>query len=172
MRLGAEIDRVEEAHPAPRGGSELRLVLALVLCFASQTGCMVCRHARRTILEEPAEYSWKLDRARSLKVYRQWADEAWAAERGGIPDVAEDENYVLGFRDGFVDFVYAGGQGEPPPMPPRQFWNVAWRNPAGQAAAQQWFAGYRHGAQAARNGGYRQMASCRRLTAGMATTRR
>lgn len=77
-------------------------------------------------------------------------------ENGGCPEGPGAEEYALGFRDGFVDYVYAGGAGQPPPVPPRKFWNVAWRTPAGAAGAEQWFAGYRHGAQSARNGGYRE----------------
>jgi hypothetical protein len=130
--------------------------LAIAVSVGCLSGCSVWRHARRTLITEPSEYSWKHDRARSLKAYRQWADEAWAAESGSCPEVAGDDDYALGFKDGFVDLVYAGGDGQPPPVPPRQFWNVAWRNPPGNAAAANWFAGYRHGAYVAREGGYRE----------------
>jgi hypothetical protein len=130
-------------------------VCVLTVAIAAQSGCTVYQSARRTLIQEPSEFSWRVDRGRSLKVYRQWADDAWAAERGACPDVAEVDDYALGFRDGFVDFVYAGGPGEPPPVPPRKFWNVGWRTPAGASAAQQWFAGYRHGSQVARDEGYR-----------------
>jgi hypothetical protein len=129
-------------------------MLACVLI--SQTGCAVWHQARMTVISEPSAYSWKWDRSRSLKAYRRWADEAWLAERGGCPDVAGDADYALGFRDGFVDYVYAGGDGQPPPVPPRRYWNVALRGPAGKGAAAQWFAGYRHGANVARGGGYRE----------------
>jgi hypothetical protein len=124
--------------------------------LVAQTGCSVWQQARRTLISEPAAFSWKWDRSRSLKAYRRWADEAWMAERGGCPDVAGDADYALGFRDGFVDYIYAGGDGEPPPVPPRQYWNVALRGPDGKAAASQWFAGYRHGANVARSSGYRE----------------
>jgi hypothetical protein len=123
------------------------------LAIITLPGCVVYQHARRTLIHEPTEFSWKLDRNRSLKTYRQWADEAWASETGSRPE-AEDE-FALGFRDGFVDYVWAGGDGEPPPIPPRRFWNLAWRSPPGQSAAQDWFAGYRHGADVAREGGFR-----------------
>ncbi len=126
------------------------------MLLACQVGCSVCQQARRTLIIEPSEYSWRYDRRRSVKAYRQWADEAWARENGGCPAGTDLDEYALGFRDGFVDYVYAGGTGEPPPVPPRKFWNVAWRTPPGFADAEQWFAGYRHGAQSARNGGYRE----------------
>lgn len=126
-----------------------------MLLLSLGSGCTVGQSARRTLIQEPSEFSWRVDRKRSLKVYRQWADNAWAAENGACLDVANVDDYALGFRDGFVDFVYAGGSGEPPPVPPRKFWNIGWRSPAGANAAQQWFAGYRHGALVARDGGYR-----------------
>jgi hypothetical protein len=137
-------------------GFPVLMGLLMGLGLATQSGCTVFQNARRTLIQEPSEFSWRWDRGRSLKVYRQWADQAWAAESGACPEAGAVDEYALGFRDGFVDFVYAGGDGQPPPVPPRKFWNVAWRTPEGDVAAQQWFAGYRHGAQSARNGGYRQ----------------
>lgn len=131
------------------------LVAAGLLQLAPTVGCSVYQHYRRTMLQEPSEYSWRNDRHRSLKVYRQWADQAWASASGSCPQDGMVDDYALGFRDGFVDYVYAGGEGVPPPVPPRKFWNVAWRTPEGDAAARQWFSGYRHGAQVARDGGYR-----------------
>jgi hypothetical protein len=130
----------------------------MTLGLAAAVGCSTCEQARRTLLEEPAEYSWRKDRNRSLKTYRQWANEVWRTESAACGQRVIAEEYILGFRDGFVDYVYAGGEGNPPPVPPRRFWNVAWRTPEGQAAAGDWFAGYRHGSAAARDGGYRQRA--------------
>lgn len=149
-------DRSARLPAAPRGWRTGSLTVLLIVGMSALSGCSVWRQARRTLIQEPSEYSAKLDRGRSLKAYRQMADEVWAAEARAIPEMAADEDYALGFRDGFVDFVYAGGDGEPPPVPPRRYWNIEWRNPPGKAAAQQWFAGYRHGANSARSGGYRQ----------------
>jgi hypothetical protein len=131
---------------------------ALVLVVVS-SGCTTCQQARRTLLYEPLDFGWKLDRARSLRTYRSWAADAWRIERTACPEAAASDHYAEGFRDGFVDYLYAGGDGAPPPIPPRKFWNMAWRGPTGQAAAQQWFAGFRRGAQVAQDGGYRQQAT-------------
>jgi hypothetical protein len=111
----------------------------------------------RTVWHEPAAYSWMHDRRDSVESYRQWADRALAEERGHCPDLFGEPDYVMGFRDGFVDFVYLGGTGEPPPVPPRQFWNVMLRSPDGKQRANLWFDGYRHGASVARDGGYREL---------------
>ena len=124
-------------------------------CLLS-AGCTVCQNAKRTVCDEPRAYSWKHDRRRSIEAYRQLADEVWLETTGTCPELSGAADYGAGFRDGFVDFVYAGGTGEPPPVPPRHFWNVMLRSPEGKAHADQWFAGYRHGARVARDGGYRE----------------
>src|SRR4029079_17454825 len=49
------------------------------------------------------------------------------------------------------------GTGEPPPVPPRQYWNAILRTEHGKQRANQWFEGYRHGARVARDGDFREM---------------
>ncbi|MAT68717.1 MAG: hypothetical protein CMJ58_04265 [Planctomycetaceae bacterium] len=134
------------------------LVVALMVWLAASTGCTVCRHAKRTLFDEPAEYSARRDRPRSIKLYRQWAEEQWQQFSGDCGEGVEREEFGAGFRDGFVDYVYAGGTGEPPPVPPRKFWNAAWRNGEGHSASADWFSGYRVGSSVARDGGFRRAA--------------
>lgn len=145
----------------PRPACASRWLAVAAVLAATSTGCEVCRHARRTLLEEPAEYSYKRDRPRSLRLYREWADQEWSQFAGNCGDGQDPDEFGAGFRDGFVDYVFAGGTGEPPPVPPRKFWNAAWRNPAGHAASADWFNGYRVGASVARDGGYRRAAIVR-----------
>ncbi len=133
----------------------------------SLNGCTVCELALRTMRYEPAAYSWKHDKVRSRRLYRTWAEEAWQLEQQGCQDSGLSQEFGMGFRDGFVDYVYAGGTGEPPPVPPRRFWNASLRSPEGQQLAQQWFNGYRRGAQVARDGGYRSMATIHSSLMGM-----
>jgi hypothetical protein len=131
--------------------------IALVAWCMSTMGCTICQLARRTIWQEPAAYSWKHDRRRSSETYLQWANAELAEQASRCPDLFGDPDYVMGFRDGFIDFVWAGGTGEPPPVPPRQFWNVMLRSPDGKVRAELWFDGYRHGSAVARDGGYRDL---------------
>ncbi len=133
-------------------------VAAFIAGILLAPGCTVCQQARRTVCDEPASFSAILDRKRSVKTYREWADMAWCEERNACPAMPTSEPYALGFSDGFSSFVYAGGSGEPPPVPPRQYWNVCWRSPEGHAASDDWYAGYRHGARVARDGGFRDRA--------------
>ncbi len=98
------------------------------------------------------------DRDHSVEVYRSWADQAWGEQLSSDSGQCIQGAYEAGFKDGFVDYVYGGGSGEPPPVPPRPFWNVDLRNPNGHTEATDWFAGYRHGAQVAKEEGYRKRA--------------
>jgi len=136
---------------------KLPSLFCLLVC-AVLPGCTLCKNAKRTILDEPSVFSWMEDREQSLETYRTWADRAWREECSLDPEQSVSRAYVEGFKDGFVDYVYAGGSGEPPPVPPRQFWNVDVRNPRGHSEAADWFAGYRHGSQLAREAGYRKRA--------------
>jgi hypothetical protein len=144
------------ARPSNRQWAWLHWCI-LIACSIANPGCTVCQNFKRTIWHEPAAYSWKHDRRLSVEIYREWAQGAWLEAARECPDMLGDNDYALGFRDGFVDYVYAGGNGEPPPVPPRHYWNVMLRSQEGKQQANQWFAGYRHGAQYARNGGYREL---------------
>lgn len=142
-------------QPPKRRSAQFYGLLTLAL-LTVLPGCTVCLNAKRTILGEPSRFSWPADRKRSVEVYRAWADQAWGVECDSDPGASITDAYEAGFKDGFVDYVYAGGTGEPPPVAPREFWNVGRRNPHGHAAAAEWFAGYRHGAVVAREDGYRE----------------
>lgn len=133
--------------------------LLALACLAMLPGCSVCHYAKLTSRDEPALFSRKVDKVASLATYRALADQAWAETGAACPPQCTYEDYAWGFRQGFADYVYAGGNGEPPAVAPRPYWQVDMRNPAGAATVQSWFEGYRHGARVAREGGYRQTAT-------------
>lgn len=144
----------------------IRWTIAIVCILF--TGCTVCENARRTMCTEPHLFHWKKDKRRSLAVYSAWADDAWQEHAHNCTQLdGGSADYIIGFRDGFVDYVYAGGTGEPPPVPPRHLWNVDFRNGEGHQRAEDWFAGYRHGAQVARDEGYRDLATIRSSVLGL-----
>src|SRR5439155_20779353 len=84
------------------------------------------------------------------------AEAAWQEITKANPDPSYSPDYVCGFKDGFADFLYAGGTGEPPPLPPRQYWKIKYETAEGHQAIEDWFAGFRHGASVAQTTGYRQ----------------
>jgi hypothetical protein len=64
--------------------------------------------------------------------------------------VAFSADYKRGFEDGFVEYFLYGGDASPPPLPPRDYWDVVHRSQGSQAIAD-WFSGYEQGAVIAKN---------------------
>lgn len=139
--------------------NRLHMAALILLGTVLQTGCTVCRYAQLISVDEPKQYCTKLDREVSLATYRSLADEAWGASQSCCPEDCTESDFLWGFREGFAQYVYAGGNGEPPALPPRVYWQTDMRTAAGSAAAQSWFEGYRVGARVARDGGYRRTAT-------------
>jgi hypothetical protein len=77
-----------------------------------------------------------------------WAHKAWHARKEQFVGEPQLHAFGIGFRDGYVA-VASGGNGCPPPLPPRWFWNWRYQTGEGQAQVAAWFAGYPHGARAA-----------------------
>src|SRR5882757_3383044 len=154
--VGVCVARGERASLAWRIGG---CGIILLWCMLSTGCCRVLGLAYRTTISEPGEYCPTSDRQVSLELYSKWADQAWRGESEACAESIMQPDYAVGFHDGFVDFVYSGGSGEPPPVPPRRFWNASFRTDEGKLRANQWFEGYRHGARVAREGGYRERAT-------------
>ena len=130
----------------------------LGLAILASPGCSVFYLAKRTIKYEPRDFDITLDEAAACKQYAIWAEEAWGEYLGTAPDTAISVDYEQGFHEGFVDYVFAGGSGEPPPVPPRRFWRTMYRNPEGDQTVTDWMSGFRVGANVAKQGGYRKRA--------------
>jgi hypothetical protein len=77
-----------------------------------------------------------------------WARQAWHARKYQFVDEQQFHAFGQGFRDGYVS-VASGGNGCPPPLPPRKYWNWRYQTAEGQAQVAAWFAGFPHGARAA-----------------------
>lgn len=120
----------------------------------------MCWNVHRTLIDEPRLFNWKKDWKASRALYSSWATEAWH-EVGQRCAPCDSIEYEWGFLEGFSEYVFAGGTGQPPAVPPRALWNVGNREEDGYRAADDWFAGYRHGANVAREGGYRDLAVVR-----------
>jgi hypothetical protein len=87
---------------------------------------------------------------------RHWAERAWEEVCQGEPARGFSTHYAQGFKEGFATFIYEGGTGLPPPLPPRRYRSVQYQNPQGYRAIEDWFAGYRHGVRVAEQGNYRR----------------
>jgi hypothetical protein len=93
---------------------------------------------------------------RETKRNQKWAEQAWKNVRRCNPDAVYTEDYEAGFEDGFAHYLFRGGNGEPPPLPPRHYRKLAYQTPEGYRAIEDWFEGYRYGAIVARESGYRE----------------
>ena len=82
---------------------------------------------------------------------------AWDMVQAECPSKVYSSDYACGFKRGYADYLYAGGTGDPPPLPPRCYWWVSYETPAGYQAIQDWFHGFRHGAAVARESGQREL---------------
>ncbi len=89
--------------------------------------------------------------------HRKWhrvkklAKETWHEIARCNGRYAFSADYQQGFQDGFADQLYYGGPIRPPVMPPRNYWQNDYRNPAGHMAAEHWFRGFQDGAIAAQS---------------------
>jgi hypothetical protein len=137
-------------------------LLAVLICTSLQSGCTIWQSTRRTMRQEPHEFSWEHDRGTSKTLYLSWADTVWQEARGYCtPENQSSYDYEWGFREGFAEYCFAGGNGEPPGAPPRPYWHAFKRMSPERNKVDQWYSGYRHGAKVARTGGYRDQAILR-----------
>ena len=84
------------------------------------------------------------------------AEAAWAEVRSGNPGSAASEDYADGFKDGFADHLFRATT-TPPPLPPKRYRELRYQTPAGFRAGAEWLAGFRHGIDAARASGLREL---------------
>jgi hypothetical protein len=85
------------------------------------------------------------------------AHQAWRDVVRANPEHAYSTDYACGFKAGFVDYLYAGGSGEPPALPPKRYRRYHGMSPEGCQGLLDWFAGFRHGAAEARQSGLRRL---------------
>ena len=138
-----------------------QLFFVLAICFLG-SGCRLLHNGWRTTIAEPSQYArdtydkWAHRRFRGLAANA--LDQATCNARADLDDYCCEPftvDYRLGFIDGFVDFLEAGGSGNPSPLPPRRYWRAKYQSPAGYECTQDWFRGFQHGASAADASNYR-----------------
>lgn len=135
----------------------IRLALCLWgLCLAGQ-GCTPLGRAFRTTVIQPVVYCHSLNCLVDGVHDAQLAKEAWERYQGDHSGTAYSPDFATGFKTGYADYLFAGGTGNPPPVPPRCYWNSCYETPEGQQAIRDWFAGFHEGAVAAKESGYREL---------------
>jgi hypothetical protein len=120
-------------------------------------GCAPLWQSARTSLVQPFIYRRISTDYHECRRNRELADEAWGTFFSKHPTLEYSKDFECGFKEGFADYLFSGGTGAPPPVPPRCYWNFKYETPQGHQAAQNWFAGFRAGAESARESGYRKL---------------
>lgn len=129
-------------------GAPVKRVTWLIVLSMLAPGCAPIDNSLRTVLFEPHHYWHYWDEHRRLKHHRKLGRQVFA----GIVSEEGDcysADFADGFVEGFADYLFAGGTGEPPAFPPRRYWKETYANASGQQAVQDWFSGFRYGAEMA-----------------------
>jgi hypothetical protein len=129
------------------------VALSVVALSIFGSGCTLVSDATSlTVFEMRECLQDHLESARN----RKWAARAWEEVEACNPQRGYSADYAQGFKDGFESYLFRGGNGEPPAFPPRNYRQVRYQTPQGYQAIEDWFAGFRHGATAARESGQRR----------------
>lgn len=132
------------------------LAMALMVLSIAGPGCALIEDSCHNIangVKTPIEEH--REKARN----REWAEAAWrqlVCSSGGPGRAPYSEDYADGFKQGFAEYLYRGGDGEPPLVAPKRYRDFRYQNEAGYRAVEDWFAGYRHGVTMARDSGARK----------------
>lgn len=128
-------------------------ILCLLIGLLVSTGCHSACHklyqnVRRTVHDEPKCF----DYCDSLDWYEKLACRYW---HKNFRSSEHTDDFRDGFVIGFSDYVYRGGNGDPPAVPPRRYWcpDTGTRR---HQAAEEWFEGFRLGASTAIETGLRE----------------
>jgi hypothetical protein len=128
--------------------------LLLLLVLVSSNGCSFFVYGIKNTINAPYEAIQECAFRHRLRNVARSALENICAEEGH----AYSKPFARGFEDGFVDYIDANGNGEPPAMPPAWLRRGLLRSEGGQSDIQDWFAGFRRGAHFAHENGLREKA--------------
>jgi hypothetical protein len=132
----------------------LRRSLMFLGFFALSSGCNLAGNfARDTAFEMRRATDETFEKIRD----RRLANTAWHEVENSAEMESYSADYARGFKDGYADYLFAGGTGEPPSLLPGCYWGVHYETPQGYQAIQDWFSGYRHGVVAAQQSGLRDL---------------
>lgn len=122
-------------------------VLVATLLFLPLSGCSALQGVRDYI-----DYNDAMDDFAIGWRNHVWANQAWKEREHTFADQPQNYDFGEGFRAGYRA-VASGGDGCPPPLPPRKYWSWKYSSPEGQAKTAAWFAGYPYGVAASEEDG-------------------
>ena len=87
------------------------ITLSILLCSLLGPGCTLCTDCAHQVSKEAVEsVDQYFERARD----RRWAETVWELTRAANPQINNSDDYACGFKDGFVDYLFAGGESNRP----------------------------------------------------------
>jgi hypothetical protein len=128
-----------------------RLALAVGL-VAAQAGCNMYLNFARNLINEPAQ---TLDNVEVQHRAKKYAVDAWRDFQKHYPGQEFSDDYAQGYKDGFADFLVHGYTNQVPAEPPVRFRRNRNFNPEGRQGAEEYFAAFAEGSEAARASGLR-----------------
>jgi hypothetical protein len=130
-------------------------VLALIgLSLGTSSGCALIWDGSRNVALSVAK---PIEILLECKRNRRWAEDAWEqVSAQATCREASSTDYAAGFKEGYANYLFRGGNGEPPLVAPLHYRHIKYQTPGGYEAIQDWFHGYRHGAAMARDSGARK----------------
>jgi hypothetical protein len=131
-----------------------RLVSVFVLCTLA-TGCNIYKYAAYNIITAPAGTA---NEACNLAQNCATAERAWKEEKAqACAGTNYSSDYAHGYKHGYADFLDYGGTGIPPATLPCRYRTTCYQTPDGHRAIDDYYAGFAHGASAARASGLRNL---------------
>lgn len=131
----------------------LYAIVAVVALSLGSSGCGIIKYSALNTVVAPARL---VNECRNRNEECAAADVAWKQVQAACPDGRASKAYAKGFKKGFVEYLDANGNHQPPGMPPLWLRTMPFESPAGHQAIEDWYAGYRHGAQVAHDSGIRR----------------
>jgi hypothetical protein len=128
-------------------------VLIAVALSSGAYGCGIAKYGTHNLIEEPLD---QVNELAECVRNKHMADAAWTQFENADPEHIYTVHFARGFKEGYVDYLHAGGTGEPPVAPPWRYRKVGYETLEGVQAIGDWFAGFRQGSYAAYATGYRE----------------
>lgn len=142
--------------------SASKRLLLLIIGMLLLSGCSVTQEthrlfelAKRTTQVEPHFYEYIKNERIAQREARLLAEQAWGEFAVTVPNASRD--FENGFTEGFADYLYRGGTGDPPVIPPRGYWHLRFLNHFGKSTINEWYEGFRQGAANCKARGLREM---------------
>jgi hypothetical protein len=154
LARGVAPDALSRSFIPVAKGKAMRLAFTTMLFGLSLlgSGCALVVDANRNVVRSICK---PIEEHQEIARNRRWADITWKSVCAAEPG-SHSSDYASGFKDGYAEYLFRGGDGAPPLIAPQRYRHVKYQTPAGTAAIQDWFHGYRHGAAVARDSGARR----------------